>query len=132
MGALPVTWQTRDMGELRDIGLKNASRGSGEKQSMKLYHSRVLPGNLAIGSMFTFARKLAFPLFPALSALWLAATAFPATAQALAAAGGPQPVVELYNTYLGHYFMTRDAAELADIDAGKAGPGWIRTGWYFN
>jgi hypothetical protein len=61
--------------------------------------------------------------------LCLALAALPAAAQF--GATGPSPVVELYNTTLNHYFMTRDPAELADIDAGKAGPGWVRTGWYF-
>jgi hypothetical protein len=44
---------------------------------------------------------------------------------------GPQPVVEFYNVFLNHYFMTLDTGEIADIDAGKAGPGWVRTGYTF-
>jgi hypothetical protein len=43
----------------------------------------------------------------------------------------PVPVVEYYNVFLGHYFMTEDIAEMAGIDAGKAGPGWVRTGYAF-
>lgn len=38
-----------------------------------------------------------------------------------------QPVVEYHNTILDHYFMTADAGEQAAIDAGKVGPGWVRT-----
>jgi len=37
-------------------------------------------------------------------------------------------VHEFFNTALGHYFMTADAAEAAGIDNGAAGPGWMRTG----
>lgn len=40
--------------------------------------------------------------------------------------------VEFYNTLLNHYFMTADAAEVAGIDAGSAGPGWVRTNATFN
>ncbi len=43
----------------------------------------------------------------------------------------PVPVVEYYNTITGHYFMTAGAAEMADIAAGSAGPGWAPTGWSF-
>ena len=43
----------------------------------------------------------------------------------------PVPVVEYYNTITGHYFMTAGAAEMADITAGSAGPGWAPTGWSF-
>lgn len=43
----------------------------------------------------------------------------------------PQPVYEYYNTYLGHYFMTIFPAEVADIETGKSGPGWVRTGLAF-
>lgn len=41
-------------------------------------------------------------------------------------------VVEFYNVHLDHYFMTLDVAEIADIDGGKAGPGWVRTGHAFS
>jgi len=77
--------------------------------------------------MYRVARSRLGVPFGVVPALCLALVAFPSAAQT-----GPRPVVELYNVYLGHYFMTRDTAELADIDAGKAGPGWVRTGWYFN
>ena len=41
-------------------------------------------------------------------------------------------VIEFYNANLDHYFMTAYAAEAAAIDAGSAGPGWMRTGATFN
>ncbi len=41
-------------------------------------------------------------------------------------------VVEFYNTTLKHYFVTADAVEAAGIDAGGAGPGWIRTNGRFS
>jgi hypothetical protein len=49
---------------------------------------------------------------------------------------GPQPpspsrVVEYFNTALGHYFYTVDAGEQAAIEAGRAGPGWVKTGLAF-
>jgi hypothetical protein len=44
---------------------------------------------------------------------------------------GPRPVVELYNTQSGHYFMTQFADEAAAVESGAAGPGWVRTGWTF-
>lgn len=62
------------------------------------------------------------------STAWLLAWAPLAGAFGLA---GPEPVVEFYNAILGHYFMTIDPAEIADIEAGKAGPAWVRTGWSF-
>jgi len=37
-------------------------------------------------------------------------------------------LIEYHNTILDHYFMTADPAEAAAIDAGRAGPGWSRTG----
>lgn len=52
------------------------------------------------------------------------AAAFPALV-------GPDPVVEYYNTFLGHYFMTINPVEMEDIEAGKAGPGWVKTGFAF-
>jgi uncharacterized protein (DUF1800 family) len=36
-------------------------------------------------------------------------------------------VVEFYNTALKHFFVTASSAEAASIDAGGAGPGWVRT-----
>jgi len=37
------------------------------------------------------------------------------------------PVVEFFNTQLGHYFVTAGPGEIAGIDTGTAGPGWQRT-----
>ena len=37
-------------------------------------------------------------------------------------------VVEYRNVLIDHYFLTADTFEVAAIDAGSAGPGWIRTG----
>jgi len=61
---------------------------------------------------------------------WLLAWA-PLAGALFGGTASPQPVVEFYNTILGHYFMTIDPAEIADIEAGKAGPAWVRTGWSF-
>jgi len=46
---------------------------------------------------------------------------------------GPQPespsqLVEYFNTVIGHYFYTLNSDEIAAIDAGAAGPGWVKTG----
>ncbi len=41
------------------------------------------------------------------------------------------PVVEYHNQPLDHYFMTANAAEIAKVDSGGAGPGWSRTGYTF-
>ncbi len=41
-------------------------------------------------------------------------------------------VVEYFNTDLRHYFMTANAAEMASIESGGAGPGWQRTGYGFS
>lgn len=43
----------------------------------------------------------------------------------------PETVVEYYNVHLDHYFLTINATEMAAIDAGAAGPGWVRTGHGF-
>lgn len=39
-------------------------------------------------------------------------------------------IVEFYNTTLNHYLVT-NPVEAAMIDAGSAGAGWIRTGYFF-
>ena len=47
---------------------------------------------------------------------------------------GPEdqiPVAEFFNSITGHYFLTADLQEAVDIDAGSAGPGWVRTGLLF-
>jgi hypothetical protein len=39
--------------------------------------------------------------------------------------------IEFYNEPLAHYFITADPGEAAIVDAGGAGPGWLRTGHAF-
>ncbi|HVP88272.1 MAG TPA: choice-of-anchor D domain-containing protein [Casimicrobiaceae bacterium] len=49
-------------------------------------------------------------------------------------AAAPTPdanVIEFYDPAVNHYFLTASAAEAAYIDAGGAGPGWVRTGYSF-
>jgi uncharacterized protein (DUF1800 family) len=49
-------------------------------------------------------------------------------------AGATEPttrVVEYFNAFTGHYFMSGAADELATVDSGGAGPGWKRTGGEF-
>lgn len=50
-------------------------------------------------------------------------------------AAAPAPpavdVIEFFNAALDHYFLTAVAEEAAAIDAGKVGPGWVRTGFTF-
>jgi uncharacterized delta-60 repeat protein len=41
------------------------------------------------------------------------------------------PMIEYFNTVLGHYFMTYDSDEAQGIDRGGAGAGWQRTGATF-
>jgi serine protease len=50
-----------------------------------------------------------------------------------ATSAGPAPIeiVEFYNFWLGHYFITADKAEIASIDNGEAGLLWSRTGERF-
>ena len=45
---------------------------------------------------------------------------------------GAAPVIEFYNTTLDNYFITAEPIEVAAIDGGSAGPGWIRTGSTFD
>ena len=47
------------------------------------------------------------------------------------AAAPDTEAVEFYNTKLNHFFVTANAAEARGIDAGAAGPGWVRTGRSF-
>ncbi|MEO8134284.1 MAG: hypothetical protein ABI831_09935 [Betaproteobacteria bacterium] len=47
------------------------------------------------------------------------------------AAEASSPVVEFFNSILGHYFITAGPGEIANIEAGGAGPGWQRTGYGF-
>ncbi len=39
--------------------------------------------------------------------------------------------IEWYNAALGHYFVTSGAEEIANVDRGGAGAGWVRTGGEF-
>ncbi|MEP7262263.1 MAG: hypothetical protein ABI669_13730 [Usitatibacter sp.] len=43
----------------------------------------------------------------------------------------PTTAVEFYNAHTGHYFLTANGPEMLGIDAGNAGPGWVRTGYGF-
>lgn len=44
------------------------------------------------------------------------------------AAAPDTEAVEFYNSFLNHYFVTATASEAQAVDAGAAGPGWLRTG----
>lgn len=61
----------------------------------------------------------------------LLATALVAAGLAAHAAAPDTEAVEFYNTSTGHYFVTSTASEALGIDAGAAGPGWVRTGRSF-
>ena len=62
-----------------------------------------------------------FGLTPALlAASFSAAAAIPDT-----------EAVEFYNALTNHYFITATASEAQSLDAGAAGPGWLRTGRSF-
>src|SRR6185436_15758711 len=78
--------------------------------------------NLAMARSRSFFR---ISLFISTGCIALAARAFPIFQ-------APVPVVEFYNQGTGHYFATVTAAEIADIEAGKAGHGWVRTGSSFD
>lgn len=43
----------------------------------------------------------------------------------------PTSAVEYYNVHTGHYFITANGLEKQGIEAGNAGPGWVRTGYGF-
>jgi len=60
-----------------------------------------------------------------------AAIALLAASASTRAAAPDTEAVEFYNTALGHYFVTTSASEALGIDAGAAGPGWVRTGRSF-
>ena len=60
----------------------------------------------------------------------LAAASFVIAVSAQAAAPDTE-AVEFYNQVTGHYFVTASASEALGIDAGAAGPGWMRTGRSF-
>jgi uncharacterized protein (DUF1800 family) len=60
--------------------------------------------------------------------LW---TALATLAAREAAAEPTGTAIEWYNATLGHYFVTSGAQEIASVDSGGAGPGWVRTGGQF-
>ena len=75
-----------------------------------------------------------FPLQPMLRLLALSAAALASSLAHGFFVPVPQPtipVVEYYNVYLDHYFLTATAEEMTAIAHGSAGPGWVRTGWTF-
>lgn len=47
--------------------------------------------------------------------------------QFIAPTGRSIEITEFYNTTLAHYFRTANVGEATGIDAGAAGPGWMRT-----
>lgn len=49
-----------------------------------------------------------------------------------AAAPTDTEVVEFYNTTTNHYFITATASDATFVEAGNAGPGWVRTGRTFS
>ena len=69
---------------------------------------------------------------PFLAMLAAAAAVFPAAALAFGIGLYPdKPVYEYHNRHTGHYLILSDPAEMAQVDAGAAGPGWSRTGYRF-
>ena len=66
-------------------------------------------------------------------AFTLAAMAAALPVRAFPIFGSPPTVavVEYYNVYLDHYFLTATPSEMDAIAHGSAGPGWVRTGWTF-
>ncbi|MCK7495790.1 MAG: hypothetical protein MZW92_36075 [Comamonadaceae bacterium] len=55
-----------------------------------------------------------------------------ATAAGLAQAEPTGRAVEYYNTGIRHYFVTANPGEMAIVESGGAGPGWVRTGGTFS
>jgi len=49
----------------------------------------------------------------------------------IAAGAATATAVEFYNTTLRHYFLSAYPEEVAGVDSGTAGPGWVRTGGQF-
>lgn len=43
----------------------------------------------------------------------------------------PTTAVEYRNSITNHYFITANNEEMSNIEAGSAGPGWVRTGYGF-
>ena len=112
------------------------SRSDGPTSSAALY--RLLPNNnldasFGLGGAFPLPgmRSISSLALDANSRLLVAgqdATTAVLARYVLSGALVSMPVVEFYNTILDNYFITADASEVAGIDGGSAGPGWIRTG----
>lgn len=64
--------------------------------------------------------------------LSIACCILPSPAAAFPLLAWTQPVIEYFNVGLGHYFLATNPNEMAAIDAGSAGPGWVRTGFSFD
>ena len=64
--------------------------------------------------------------------LSIACLALPGTAAAFPLMARPVPVIEYFNVRLSHYFLAINPGEMAAIEAGSAGPGWVRTGFSFD
>ncbi len=71
------------------------------------------------------------PVRRALRVGMLAAILAIVAAGADAAHAATATAVEFYNTTLRHYFLTAYPEEAAGVDAGTAGPGWVRSGGQF-
>jgi len=64
--------------------------------------------------------------------LSIACLLLPVPAAAFPMMAWTQPVIEYFNVGLGHYFLAANPNEMAAIEAGSAGPGWVRTGFSFD
>ena len=64
--------------------------------------------------------------------LSIACSLLPGAAVAFPLLARPEPVIEYFNVGLGHYFLAMNPNEMAAIEAGSAGPGWVRTGFSFD
>ena len=61
----------------------------------------------------------------------LLSTSFIALAAPCAGAEPTGTAIEWYNASVGHYFVSSGPQEIASVDNGGAGPGWVRTGGEF-
>ncbi|MEO8134178.1 MAG: hypothetical protein ABI831_09395, partial [Betaproteobacteria bacterium] len=71
------------------------------------------------------------PVRPGFGAGILIGVLFSITAGAGSASAATATAIEFYNTTLRHYFLTAYPEEAAGVDAGTAGPGWVRSGGQF-
>lgn len=90
----------------------------------------MLRGEPGYARMPPLASSVADPAAAALVAAWIEALGDDRLDADLAAYA-TAPVVEFHNQHLDHYFMTANAAEIAKVESGAAGPGWRRTGYTF-